>query len=410
MSDFKPSDTGYSYCIASSLDIEKPFLVIVRVTTEYNTSGKLALIGFREVDNELELDGRIYTTTISSSGRIGKNTCFAISDNGGYFAYHTDGIGSSGGNTSVGYNAIYTINSEDLSVIKSTEISTGLQARTIYFTDNDRLLMMYRKNDSFHSNSSCYYRFLDDMTKTGVLNNNIAMFNDGRHAIYATDSYGTQISLCNMSIDYAAHTITRGTTIQTLSTGIVTKSSTSYGCLACLCNFDRFLYLDGTFSSGRVGIDIDLSSATPMALHTLESYTSDSLDKGRNIMFPYRTGMNLGYSAIYHKNMVWTSINYKVWGSILNLPLVEQSSTSSIFTPEINESSSPFPMFGQVLFTGSPSNDVILRSGTTYRIVTSKSNLANAIGLTADKIKAGETILGITGTYTGENNEEVNNG
>lgn len=31
-----------------------------------------------------------------------------------------------------------------------------------------------------------------------------------------------------------------------------------------------------------------------------------------------------------------------------------------------------------------------------------QSDLANAIGLTADKIKAGETILGITGTYTGE--------
>ena len=31
------------------------------------------------------------------------------------------------------------------------------------------------------------------------------------------------------------------------------------------------------------------------------------------------------------------------------------------------------------------------------------ADVAEAIGLTADKIKAGETILGITGTYTGEN-------
>ena len=30
------------------------------------------------------------------------------------------------------------------------------------------------------------------------------------------------------------------------------------------------------------------------------------------------------------------------------------------------------------------------------------TDVANAIGLTADKIKAGETILGVTGTYTGE--------
>jgi hypothetical protein len=33
------------------------------------------------------------------------------------------------------------------------------------------------------------------------------------------------------------------------------------------------------------------------------------------------------------------------------------------------------------------------------------SELAMAIGLTADKIKAGETILGITGTYSGETTE-----
>ena len=34
-------------------------------------------------------------------------------------------------------------------------------------------------------------------------------------------------------------------------------------------------------------------------------------------------------------------------------------------------------------------------------------DIATAIGLTADKIKAGETILGITGTYTGETTEVV---
>lgn len=37
------------------------------------------------------------------------------------------------------------------------------------------------------------------------------------------------------------------------------------------------------------------------------------------------------------------------------------------------------------------------------RIYAPYSQVAEAIGLTADKIKAGETILGITGTYTGEN-------
>lgn len=43
-----------------------------------------------------------------------------------------------------------------------------------------------------------------------------------------------------------------------------------------------------------------------------------------------------------------------------------------------------------------------LDSNLNMEFSTSYSNAAQAIGLTADKIKSGETILGITGTYTGE--------
>ena len=43
-----------------------------------------------------------------------------------------------------------------------------------------------------------------------------------------------------------------------------------------------------------------------------------------------------------------------------------------------------------------------VKPDTKFYINVDKSILAQAIGLTADKIKAGETILGITGTYTGE--------
>lgn len=44
----------------------------------------------------------------------------------------------------------------------------------------------------------------------------------------------------------------------------------------------------------------------------------------------------------------------------------------------------------------------ILDGSLNMEFSTSYSDVAEAIGLTADKIKAGETILGITGTYTGE--------
>ena len=45
----------------------------------------------------------------------------------------------------------------------------------------------------------------------------------------------------------------------------------------------------------------------------------------------------------------------------------------------------------------------ILDSNVSMNFNADYSDVATAIGLTADKIKAGETILGITGTYTGEN-------
>lgn len=46
--------------------------------------------------------------------------------------------------------------------------------------------------------------------------------------------------------------------------------------------------------------------------------------------------------------------------------------------------------------------DVIVTGGSTITGNLAQSDVANAIGLTADKIKFGETILGIIGAYTGE--------
>lgn len=45
---------------------------------------------------------------------------------------------------------------------------------------------------------------------------------------------------------------------------------------------------------------------------------------------------------------------------------------------------------------------IIADDTTKFNVNMEMSEMAEAIGLTADKIKAGETILGITGTYTGE--------
>lgn len=45
---------------------------------------------------------------------------------------------------------------------------------------------------------------------------------------------------------------------------------------------------------------------------------------------------------------------------------------------------------------------IAFRQGMGTGMSISFENLATTIGLTADKIKSGETILGITGTYTGQ--------
>ena len=46
-----------------------------------------------------------------------------------------------------------------------------------------------------------------------------------------------------------------------------------------------------------------------------------------------------------------------------------------------------------------------LDSNLNMKFSANYTDIATAIGLTADKIKAGETILGVTGTYTGETTE-----
>lgn len=59
-----------------------------------------------------------------------------------------------------------------------------------------------------------------------------------------------------------------------------------------------------------------------------------------------------------------------------------------------------------LLISGYNFDDGLFRTGTYLGVnigTEEQSQLAELIGLTADKIKAGETILGITGTYTGEN-------
>ena len=51
---------------------------------------------------------------------------------------------------------------------------------------------------------------------------------------------------------------------------------------------------------------------------------------------------------------------------------------------------------------GNALHNIIIQGGSTITGNILQSTIASLAGLTADKIKSGETILGITGTYTGE--------
>lgn len=83
-----------------------------------------------------------------------------------------------------------------------------------------------------------------------------------------------------------------------------------------------------------------------------------------------------------------------------NLPLFPNTRTFAIDGGIINDTEN-----NKLKITTMNSTKQILDSNLNMEFSTDYSNVAEAIGLTADKIKAGEIILGITGTYTGEATE-----
>ena len=58
--------------------------------------------------------------------------------------------------------------------------------------------------------------------------------------------------------------------------------------------------------------------------------------------------------------------------------------------------------YNQIRFYANNDTKTILDKGIMVQVYTDYTELAETLGLTPEKIKSGETILGITGTYTGE--------
>lgn len=88
----------------------------------------------------------------------------------------------------------------------------------------------------------------------------------------------------------------------------------------------------------------------------------------------------------------------KIIGTI---PISEDNSTYNLEDIE-DISGIDTSYYSVIQFLTTKKYRLYVKPDTKFYINVDKSILAQAIGLTADKIKAGETILGITGTYTGE--------
>lgn len=79
-----------------------------------------------------------------------------------------------------------------------------------------------------------------------------------------------------------------------------------------------------------------------------------------------------------------------------NLPLFPNSRTFTVDGGVTNDVEN-----NRIQISTINSTKQILDTNLNMEFNSSYSDVAEAIGLTADKIKSGETILGITGTYTG---------
>ena len=85
----------------------------------------------------------------------------------------------------------------------------------------------------------------------------------------------------------------------------------------------------------------------------------------------------------------------KITGTLKKLFELSYIVNNVVWTDEtdLNQLRLDIPLLGDGIVTSNQTKTVVILH---------YDKLAEEIGLTADKIKAGETILGITGTYTGE--------
>lgn len=150
----------------------------------------------------------------------------------------------------------------------------------------------------------------------------------------------------------------------------------------------------------RPGLRLDLYTNFSTIAEAI-GLTADKIVSGNTILGiegTAETGIDTSDATATSSDIVSGKTAYvngeKVEGNILTINVASGITANGQLSDSTN----------YIKLTGTVTTDMLFRSNSNASIEVLKTTLAEYIGLTADKIKSGETILGITGTYTGETN------
>lgn len=132
----------------------------------------------------------------------------------------------------------------------------------------------------------------------------------------------------------------------------------------------------------------------------LYNWASDGMDYHASFESQIEELSNLTKETIYLAGNSVVGDPYIASDAIYSSFAVKDSNGSIVIQKSESDDGSLYPK--ELLVRGTETNDKIYRTNAIQNIHINVDDIIDVIGLTADKIKAGETILGVTGTYTGE--------
>ena len=132
----------------------------------------------------------------------------------------------------------------------------------------------------------------------------------------------------------------------------------------------------------------------------LYNWASEGMDYHASFESQIEELSNLTKETIHSAGSFVASHPYIASDAIYSSFAVKDSNGSIVIQKSESDDGSLYPK--ELLVRGTETNDKIFRTNAIQNAHINVDDIIDVIGLTANKIKAGETILGVTGTYTGE--------